>query len=153
MSLSRPEKKMSKSDREDEDGDKSCIGLFEDERTIRQKVRAAVTDTGTAVPGGGMSPGVANLFEILRACEQPDAAAQLQKDYDAGTLKYSKLKDAVADGLVQLTTTLRKRREEIEADADGVDALMQDMADKARSIASETVLEVRRLAGLPTLRG
>jgi anthranilate synthase component I len=151
MSLARPDKKMSKSDREDPDagGEKSYIGLFEDEKSVRQKVRAAVTDVGSSASGGAMSPGVANLFELLRACDKLDTATALQKDYNAGSLKYVALKDAVADALVELTGQLRRRREEIAADVESVDKLMQSMADRARALAVETLSKVRDIAGLP----
>ena len=84
-----PEKKMSKSL-----GSKHYIGLFEDETSIRAKIRGAVTDSGTPAPGMEISPGVTNLFEILKACGKNDDAASLLKEYESGNRQYSRLKEA-----------------------------------------------------------
>jgi tryptophanyl-tRNA synthetase len=143
MSLVDPTKKMSKSS-----GERHYIGLFEDEQSIRAKVKTAVTDTGGS-PSAEMSPGVANLFEILRACGKTEEAAALLKNYHEGKLQYRELKEVTADALVELTSGLRARREEISRDAAGVKAKVTEMSLKARSIAKETVKEVRSAIGLP----
>lgn len=144
MSLVDPTKKMSKSA-----GDRHYIGLFEDEPSIRAKIKSAVTDSGELPPGVEMSPGVTNLFEILKACGNVEDAAAMQKDYDAGKRQYSELKEATANALVALTSRLRARREEISKDAGAVKAKVNEMSGKARGIARETLTEVRRIIGLP----
>ncbi|MDQ5844405.1 MAG: tryptophan--tRNA ligase [Acidobacteriota bacterium] len=143
MSLVDPTKKMSKSS-----GERHYVGLFEDEQSIRAKIKTAVTDSG-GVPQGEMSPGVANLFEILKACGKTDEANGLLQEHNAGTLKYSKLKEVVADALVELTSELRAKRAEIAANISTVNACVTEMSEKARGIASGTIKEVRKLVGLP----
>lgn len=142
MSLVDPTKKMSKSS-----GERHYVGLFEDEQGVRSKIKSAVTDSGDV--SGGMSPGVVNLFEILKACGKTAEAEALLQDYNAGNLKYSKLKEAVADGLVELTSNLRARRDEIAKDPATVKKRTNEMSEKARGIAAETLKEVRRIIGLP----
>ena len=73
MSLADPTKKMSKSL-----GDKHYISLFETEDSIRKKVKTAVTDTG-GQPGGEMSPGVANLFTIIKACGNHTSLGSIER--------------------------------------------------------------------------
>lgn len=143
MSLVDPTKKMSKSS-----GERHYIGLFEVEQSIRAKVKTAVTDTG-GNPSAEMSPGVANLFEILKACGKTEEAAALLKNYHEGKLQYRELKEVTADALVELTSGLRKRREEISRDPDAVKAKVIEMSLKARSIAVDTLKEVRSATGLP----
>lgn len=141
-SLADPAKKMSKSL-----GEKHIVGLFEEENSLRKKVRSAVTDSGEAT--GEMSAGVANLFELLKACGKTDAALSLMEDYTAGNLKYSLLKEAVADALVELTGDFRKRREEFIKDRKGAMKQIHKSSENAREIAGETLKEVRKLCGLP----
>lgn len=143
LSLADPTKKMSKSL-----GPKHYIGLFEDEKGVRAKVRSAVTDTG-APTQEAMSPGVENLFTLLLALGKTGAHAALLKEYSAGNRKYAPLKDAVADGLVELTGRLRARRLEIAADPAAVWMQVREMSDKARALATATLHDVRRLVGLP----
>lgn len=143
MSLVDPTKKMSKSS-----GERHYIGLFEDDQSIRAKIKTAVTDTG-GVPQGEMSPGVANLFEILKACGRTAEANALLQEHNAGTLKYSNLKEVVADALVELTSELRANRADIAANIPAVETRVREMSEKARSIAAGTIKEVRKLVGLP----
>ncbi|MCS6773971.1 MAG: tryptophan--tRNA ligase [Anaerolineae bacterium] len=144
FALNDPTKKMSKSL-----GPKSYVGLFEDEATVRSKVRSAVTDTGN--PDEPMGAGAQNLLAILRACGRGDVAAEFEREYAQGPRRYAPLKEATADALVALTSAMRTRRAEIMADREGVKRLMKEGADKARAIATQTMREVRRLVGLPKL--
>lgn len=142
LSLADPAKKMSKSL-----GPKHYVGLFEDERSVRAKVRSAVTDTGEA--GTDIGAGAQNLLGLLRACNKHDVADAFEREYASGTRRYAPLKDAVADALVELTGARRSRREEIASDRDQVKKLMREGADRARAIAQVTMKDVRRLVGLP----
>lgn len=144
MSLANPEKKMSKSA-----GERHYVGLFEEEKSIRSKVKSSVTDSGQLPQGVYMSPGVANLFEILRACGQNTVADEMEAEYKQGNLKYVHLKQQTADALVELSNRLNARRSEIAADPDAIDQQVRAMSDKAREVAGETLREVRKLAGLP----
>ena len=141
MSPADPKKKMSKSL-----GDKHYIGLFEEAENIRNKIKTAMTDVG---PSNEMSHGVANLFEILKACGKDDEASELMKDYDNKTLKYVDLKDAVSIALVKLTEPFREKRKEIKSDKEDVKKKIQEMSARAREIAKETLSEVREMVGLP----
>ena len=62
---------------------------------------------------------------------------------------YGELKETAADVVVQLTNGMRARREEIASDKEEVMKTVQGMSDDARDMASQTLKEVRRLAGLP----
>lgn len=143
-SLADPERKMSK-----QFGPRHYIGLFEDEEGIRAKVRAAVTDSGVPPPGSAMGEGVANLFAILDACGREEDAATLRREYEAGERRYSRLKEAVAQALVEFITPLSRRRAEIMGDREAVLQVVREMSEKARETARGTMREVRQLVGLP----
>ena len=142
MSTADPTRKMSKSL-----GPRHYIGLFEEEESVRGKIRSAVTDSGDVAPGE-VSPGIENLLTILAACGQADDARQMREDYFAGTLRYVDLKDRTADALVALTVEMRERRAEIlrrEADLDG---RIMAMGERARAMAGETLALAREKTGL-----
>lgn len=144
LSLADPSKKMSKSL-----GEKHTIGLFEEEASVRKKVRSAVTDSGVLPPGVEMSAGVENLFTLLKACGKNEIAADLLSTYNSGNRQYAPLKEAVADTLVELTSGFRARRAELMKDKKASLQIARDGSEKAREIASATMKEVRRLVGLP----
>ena len=147
MSLSDPMGKMSKSS-----GESHYVGVMEPETSIRKKVRSAVTDMGLE-SGDAMSPGVANLFEILElsteATGRAELADTLRSDFAAGTLMYSKLKDTVFEQMMEILRPIQEKRAKLEASGDIVD-ILQFGAEKAQAIARETIAQVRSVVGLGT---
>ncbi|UCF10744.1 MAG: tryptophan--tRNA ligase [Candidatus Bipolaricaulota bacterium] len=145
MSLANPGIKMSKSA-----GEQHYIGVMEDRESIRGKVRSAVTDMGLT-PGAEMSEGVRTLFEILDLAASDgggeDDVRALKEEFEAGTLMYSRLKDAVFEAIVKVVEPIQQRRAELEA-ANVVDDILEEGAARARSIARETISEVRDRVGL-----
>ncbi|MBL7825017.1 MAG: tryptophan--tRNA ligase, partial [Saprospiraceae bacterium] len=146
LSPADPTRKMSKSL-----GEKHYINLFGEEDRVRKQIKSAVTDTGDT-PAGEMSPGVQNLFELLRACGASDAHKSLMADFNAGTLKYAPLKEAVADAVVGVVNPLRDRLAELQADKKAVKEQIQESSAAIRKRAQKTLKEVREIVGLPTLR-
>lgn len=141
MSLADPEKKMSKSL-----GDKHFVSIFETEESIRKKVKSAVTDAGGEQ--GKMSPGVANLFTIIKACGNVKDWQELKNQFDAGTLKYSELKGVTADTLVETLRPFREKRAELNSDRTVVKKIMKESSAVARAYAAKVLEDVRRLTGM-----
>ncbi|MGB1217158.1 MAG: tryptophan--tRNA ligase [Saprospiraceae bacterium] len=142
MSLANPEKKMSKSL-----GEKHYVNIFGDEARIRKQVKSAVTDTGNE-EGDGMSPGITNLFGLLKASGRMDVHTQLMEDHNKGELKYSALKGEVAEGLVALCSPIRERYEEIYANRKEVKYQIQKSSGEIRKRAVQTLKEVKELVGI-----
>lgn len=142
MSTADPARKMSASL-----GEKHNISVFAEPDRIRKQVRSAVTDTG-AVPEGEMSPGVANLFLMLKAGRQMEAYNSLMADYQAGALKYVDLKEAVAEGLVAISAACTARKAELLANKKAVKEQIKAGGAQIRARAHKTLLEVKELTGL-----
>jgi tryptophanyl-tRNA synthetase len=142
VSLADPTKKMSKSL-----GEKHCISLFESEESIRKKVKSAVTDTG-AQQEGKMSPGVENLFNLIKACGKLESYDSLMNDYKAGALKYKDLKETTGEAIIEVTTPIRLRKLELMKDRTAIEKLAVSLSEKARAIASHTLADVKKSVGL-----
>ncbi|MCC7466055.1 MAG: tryptophan--tRNA ligase [Saprospiraceae bacterium] len=142
LSPADPTRKMSKSL-----GEKHYINLFGEEDRIRKQIKSAVTDTGETA-AGEMSAGVKNLFELLRACNSMEAHSALMADYNAGALRYSDLKEAVANAVVGLVNPFRERLAELQADKKNVKAQIQASSAEIRKRAQQTLKEVREITGL-----
>lgn len=141
MSTADPLKKMSASA-----GDKHNIDIFASVDQIRKQIRSAVTDTGEKTDK--MSPGIENLFLILKACKQNDLHKSLLSEYQNGNLTYSKLKDSVADAVIELVEPIQKRKLEIISDKKAVKEMINQFSIKIRERAIQTLKEVRALTGL-----
>lgn len=142
LSPADPARKMSKSL-----GEKHYINLFGDPERIRKQIRSAVTDTGEEAASGQMSPGVKNLFEILRACSQSDAYETLTDAYQNGNLRYSELKEATAEALIQLIAPFKERYESLSADKKTVKNQIKENGALVRQRAQQTIREVREICG------
>lgn len=143
MSPADPTRKMSKSL-----GPKHYIALTEPEESIREKIKTAVTDIGPR-PQGEKSPGVANLFLLLKLTAPKEIYEQFEADYAAGTLKYEPLKRAVADYLIKSLEPIRARRAQLSEPA--VREILHEGAKKARAVARKTLEEARERIGVGKL--
>jgi tryptophanyl-tRNA synthetase len=99
-----------------------------------------------------MSAGVANLFEILKACGDLGTRDSLLQDYQSGQLKYAALKEAVAVAIINLVTPIRERYAAIQADKKQYKAMIQDSSASIRVNVIETLREIKELAGLPNVK-
>ena len=143
MSTADPTRKMSASL-----GEKHNIDLFADPQRIRKQIKSAVTDTGEKV-GDEMSPGVENLFGLLKAASASDEIYQeMQALYQQGKLQYGTLKEVVADALVKVSDPIRARKAEILADKKRMKDEIRSASAEIRKLANETLKEVKELTGL-----
>ena len=148
-STADPSRKMSKSA-----GEKHFISVFAEEQRMRKQIRSAVTDVG-AVAKDEMSAGVANLFEILRACDTPSSfenAQQLSEDYKNGRLRYSDLKNIVADHLVKHVAPFIEKRAGLNAEKKQLKSAIKASSETIRKRAQETLKEVKDLVGLMNVK-
>ena len=146
MSTADPTRKMSKSA-----GEKHNISLFSEEARIRKQVGSAVTDSGDT-PAGEMSAGIQNLFQLLKAGENMEAHDALMATFNDGTLRYSDMKAAVADTLVELSNAFKKRKEEIISDKRSVKDGIKASSAAIRERAQQTIKEVKELCGLSNVK-
>ena len=145
-STADPTKKMSKSA-----GEKHYINVFADEARIRKQIRSAVTDTGEN-SGDEMSPGVQNLFTLMKAAGASADHDSLMNDYKSGTLRYSDLKEATANALVALSKEFTLKRAELKSDKKEVKNMIKRSSAEIRKRAQETLKEVKDLTGLMNVR-
>lgn len=141
-SFADPSRKMSKSA-----GDKHYLSVFEDEAVARKKIRSAVTDTGDT-PEGEMSPGVENLFQIIKACGAMDAHDGLMEDYKSNSLRYSDLKEEVTKVLIPTLNGIKERKKELLGDKKALKSQIKESSAEIRKQAQETLREVKDLVGL-----
>jgi tryptophanyl-tRNA synthetase len=139
MALNYPERKMSKS------LPGSAIYLCDSPDEIRAKLRKAVTATGATE--GEMPPGVANLFELLSEFGPAGEKEKFIRQYENGTIRYSELKDAIADCLIAYFAEFRRRRAEYLKKPAQVEKIFVQGAKRARARAQETMKIVRAKIG------
>ncbi|MBP8725349.1 MAG: tryptophan--tRNA ligase [Saprospiraceae bacterium] len=141
MSTADPLRKMSASA-----GEKHYVDVFAAPDQIRKQVRSAVTDTGQE-SGNQMSPGVENLFMLLRAAHSPDTD-ELLEAYKGGTLAYSKLKEQVAEALVSIALPFQEEKRRLLEDKKAIKDRIKRSSAHIRERAARTLSEVKAIVGL-----
>ncbi|MDD5639795.1 MAG: tryptophan--tRNA ligase [Candidatus Pacebacteria bacterium] len=141
MSLTDPEKKMSKSD-----NGKGSISLFENPDLIMQKLMSATTDSNNEIKFDVENKkGISNLLTIYSVF----SGKPIKKIEEEFTGKgYGDFKSATAEILIESLKPIREKKKEYEKNPDYVWKELEKGADKARKIAEETMKIVRKNMGL-----
>lgn len=141
MSLQEPEKKMSKSD-ENENG---FIALLDPPDVIARKLKRAVTDSDGDIRFAEDKPGVSNLLTIYSAVTGK-TITESEKDFSGKG--YGDLKQGVTDAVIAELEPLQKRYQEVRADKAFLQDVMTKNAEKASYAARKTLSKVQRKIGL-----
>lgn len=145
MSLQEPEKKMSKSDA----NEKSTLFLIDTDAEIRNKIKRAVTDSGTdIVYDEERRPGVANLM-TLHHIVTGRTIKEIEQDFSG--MGYAEFKEAVGEGLVEFIRPLRERYLALRADEDALKATLRNGAEQARERARKVLRKVYKKTGFVEL--
>jgi tryptophanyl-tRNA synthetase len=125
----------------------SYIQLTDGLETIKRRLASAPTDSGKGdkVPTEG---GVANLLKFVDLFEGKDKREKYEEMYVDSGIKYSELKEELANAIYEELKPIQERRKIYEEDSSLVDRILDEGAQKARKIASETLKEVKEKMGL-----
>ena len=141
MGLDDPSKKMSKS----AENTKNYIALLDSPETIREKIKAAVTDSASEIKYDMKNkPAVSNLLTIY-SLFSGKAIAELEKEYEGKN--YSVFKKDLAEVIIEGLSPIQKKYKELSANPDYLKKVLRDGAEKAKNIASQTMAEVRSKIG------
>ncbi|MDT7526778.1 MULTISPECIES: tryptophan--tRNA ligase [Idiomarinaceae] len=143
MSLQDPNKKMSKSD----DNENNFIGLLEDPKKIEKKLKRAVTDSDEQARiyfNPEEKPGVSNLLSIMSAATgQP--IAELVPSFEGKM--YGHLKKETAEAVVAMLEPIQQRYHEYRNNLDYLNQVMAAGATAASEHAAATLRKVYDVIG------
>jgi len=123
------------------------IFLTDEPSVIRKKVMRAVTDTGPARKNQKPSAPVANLFTLMEVLSDPSTVEYFREKHASCEIRYGDMKKQLAEDVVNFTTPIRERINEILADPAYLSKVVGMGAEKARTSASKTIREVREIMG------
>lgn len=147
MSLTDPIQKMSKSIPQ------GCVFLSDEPEIIRQKIRAAVTDSEKKVKFDEKNkPAISNLLTIYHLFSNK-SIKDIEKKYQGkGPAcrqgRYAEFKKDLAEVVVNGLKEFQKKRKEFEKNPQQVKKILADGARKAQKIATQTIKEIKVKMGL-----
>ncbi|MGN0964830.1 MAG: tryptophan--tRNA ligase [Dysosmobacter sp.] len=141
MSLTSPENKMSKSDK-DQNG---CVYMLERPEDIMRKFKKAVTDSEACVRyDPAAKPGVSNLMQIY-AVTTGKSFEEIEREF-AGH-GYGDFKAAVGESVVELLRPIQEETARILADKAYLQGVYRAGAEKAARVANRTLGKVYKKVG------
>lgn len=142
MSLTNPEAKMSKSDKDPA----GCIGLLDSPDEIREKIKGAVTDSGKEIIFDlENKKAVSNLLTIYSLFSEK-SIKDLEKEYSGKN--YVQFKNDLAEVVIGALADFQKKFKELKKDQSYVRKVLDEGARKARAIAAPMVAEIKEKIGL-----
>ncbi|HYZ80085.1 MAG TPA: tryptophan--tRNA ligase [Solirubrobacteraceae bacterium] len=143
--LQEPDRKMSTTG----GSEQGTVYVLDEPEAIRRKFKRAVADSGREIVRREDKPGISNMIEIMAVARGIAPEAVEREFADSG---YGAFKDAVADAVIEWLTPVRERYDELRADANELEGILEAGADKARAIASGTLADVREAMGVGPAR-
>ena len=141
MSLTSPENKMSKSDK-DQNG---CVYMLERPEDILRKFKKAVTDSEACVRfDPAQKPGVSNLMQIYSVCTGKTFDA-IETEFEGRG--YGDFKSAVGEAVVETLRPIREETEHILADKAYLEGIYRTGAERAAYVAGKTLRKVYKKVG------
>jgi tryptophanyl-tRNA synthetase len=124
----------------------NTIELFAEEKALRKKVMSIVTDS-TPV-GEPKDPATSSIVDLYRLFASEADVAAMEQRFRAGGTGYGDFKKQLFEAIWTHFEPMRRRRQELQADPGYIDQVLEKGAERANSLASETVHKVRRAIGL-----
>lgn len=138
MSLDNPMNKMSKSD-------KSGIGLSDNPTEIRDKIKRAVTDSGSEIKSGAGKPAITNLLNIFSAVSRK-SVKELEEEF-AGK-GYGLFKSELAEAIISFLDPIQKKHKELMNNKSKLEDILKKGASDLEKPAQNLLCEVRKKIGL-----
>lgn len=140
MSLQNPDRKMSKSDNDP----LGTINILDSEEEIREKIKKAVTDSGSEVGEQG-SGAITNLLEIYGAMKDLNFEESLKLNEGKS---YAVFKADLADATVARLLPIKQKYEEIKQDENYLNDTLSKGLEYAMDKSTKKIQEVRTKIGL-----
>ncbi|MCP4576356.1 MAG: tryptophan--tRNA ligase [Deltaproteobacteria bacterium] len=121
----------------------NAILLSDPDEAIEKKVGQMITDPQRARKTDPGNPGVCNVFSFHAIYTDAETVEKIDRECRAAGIGCVECKKIMAVGLKKALEPVRERRKELEADTGKVREIIAEGNTRARSIAIETMEEVR----------
>jgi len=145
MGLQTPERKMSKSEAENEN---NLVLVSDKPEAIIKKFKRAVTDSDNEIRFAEEKPGISNLLTIY-ACATGKTIPQAEAEFMGSG--YGQLKTKVGEAVVEMLRPYQDHHDKLMADEAYLDKVIKEGAKKAADMAAPTLAAVKETIGYPII--
>jgi len=141
MSLQNPMSKMSKSD----ENPGGAINLLDSKDVVADKIKRAVTDSGSEIAYQADKPAISNLLAIYSRVT--DTSIQdLEKKYQG--VGYGVFKKELSEAVIEFLEKFQSRYNELMTEDGNLDTILDEGAEFTRSRSAKKVQQVKDAVGL-----
>jgi tryptophanyl-tRNA synthetase len=138
--------KMGKSE-----GEGNAIFLRDDEKTITNKLKKAVSGDTPTIPNQEKTEAVQNLFSLMKLVSAPETLEHYEELYNNCTIQYGYMKKQLAEDIIAFTKPLKEKILELENNPAYINKIAKDGAEKARISSRSTLDGVQEIMGLKSI--
>lgn len=138
----------------------SYVNLSDGLGEIKRKLAGVPTDSGKGEiskskgkskiysSDGNVSSGVGSLLQLVELFQGKERKEEYEKMYKGEGIRYSDLKEGLAEAIYKELKPIQEKRKELEAKPKYVDKVIKEGGEKARKVAQKTLKEVKEKMGL-----
>ncbi len=141
MSLQNPSAKMSKSDKDP----KGTINLLDTPDNIREKVKRAVTDSGSDIRFDKDKPAMSNLLTIYSKLSRQSISQIEERCNQQG---YAAFKEDLAEVIIKALVPIQEKFKKLMDDKEYLDTILNNGRDFSLSRSRQKILQVKEAIGL-----
>lgn len=119
----------------------NTIPLFADAPELKKKIMRIITDS--AQPADKKNPDESTIFQLYKHFASESEIADLREKFTAGGLGYGTAKTILFEKINEVLSDARAEYERLMANPSEIDAILADGAERARTVAAETLAQVR----------
>ena len=125
----------------------NTIGLFESPEAIWEKLRPAATDPARVTRKDPGTPEICNIYTLHQGFSPPEVVAEVADKCRTAGWGCIDCKRKLADHMIATLTPMRERAAALKRDPTGVTERLRAGAQRARTLAQRTIVEVRERMG------
>ncbi len=124
----------------------NTIEIFADEKQIKKRVMSIVTDsTPLEAP---KDPQNCKVLALMRLVADKEEITDWENKYRQGGIGYGHAKKRLVELLIEYFKPYREKRAQLEKDIGYVEQVLKSGGQRAREIARETMIQVRKATGI-----
>lgn len=120
----------------------NTIPVFASESELKKKIMRIITDSKT--PEESKNPDESTIFQLYRHFANEQEIAEFRKMFLDGGMGYGTAKTILFDKINSVLTAPRAEYERLMANKNEIDAILQNGAEQATTIATKTIAKVKK---------
>jgi tryptophanyl-tRNA synthetase len=123
----------------------NTIGLFEEEKSLKKKIMSIVTDSKGVEDV--KDPSTCNVYKLLKHFASEEVLKEVSDKYKSGGIGYGDVKKLLLNSILEELKDIREKYAELKNNPEYLESILKKGAEKANSIALETMEKVKIKVG------